>query len=205
MILIPNANGSHSRISPTHKHLKFSGTLVEVGSDTPTTRTLEPKENITMPTSRPYFCRYCRESTPAALPHVCQLSRVVEAPGPLAMTLDGFLSGVLSDVTGADVTFRSTVSAFSEKPYADAPAYTVRIAVDGDEIELPFQVRSARDYAEGEELETVARRIANEVVTAKWSTVNEVATVSLYSAEPVADCTGDFEPTPLVVAHAYRW
>lgn len=88
---------------------------------------------------------------------------------------------------------------------AEAPGYRVRIAVDENEIDLPFMIRAGKDYATGDDLNTVAKRIADEVVEAKWSGVNEVVGVRIFPAEPVTGCTDDDDPAPLVSAESYKW
>lgn len=87
---------------------------------------------------------------------------------------------------------------------ATDPKYTIRVAVRGDEMYLPFAIRAGVDYAPGEDLEEVAKRIARDIVHGKYS-LGEDATVSVFTIpdpELVA-CLEDYEPVPLVWATAY--
>lgn len=90
----------------------------------------------------------------------------------------------------------------AETPATD-PIYTVRIAIRGDELHLPFAIRAGKDYAIGEDLQAAARRIAVDVVSGKYA-LGEDATVSIFTAPgPEAGCLDDDDPTPLVWATVY--
>lgn len=92
--------------------------------------------------------------------------------------------------------------------YARENEYKVRIYIDTDELDLPFIIRAGKDYGNGDNLATVALKLAEEVVNAKWSGVNELCKVAIYASYPTGlepPCKDDDEPLPLATATAYRW
>jgi hypothetical protein len=80
-------------------------------------------------------------------------------------------------------------------------AYMLRVAVDGDELTLPFKAYAGTDYGIGDPLDKIAKDFAFRIHSRSFPNAGCVK-VMIYECQP-DDCTGDDDPVELASGEAY--
>lgn len=88
-----------------------------------------------------------------------------------------------------------------DAPYATEAAYVLRVAVDSDELTLPFKAYAGTDYGIGDPLKAIAKDYADRIHARSFPNSGCVK-VTIYPCES-DDCTGDDDPVELASGEAY--
>lgn len=73
---------------------------------------------------------------------------------------------------------------------ATEPEYDVRLLFDGDELRLPFAVRAGKDYELGDDLDGLARKVAEQVVRDRYVPLCDEVTAEIHR-KPPETCADD--------------
>lgn len=90
--------------------------------------------------------------------------------------------------------------------FAILPEYELRIAVDGEELRIPFRLHVGRNYEAGEQLEAVAYREAADFLSLCVPPGTREVRIDVYEVteEGTLRCLADSDPSPVASATATK-